>query len=435
MKLSLTLLILFVGLLKPSNQTESFFAFLLFSSITSFFIFDSETVTSNLKKILLFSIFIIAPLFLVTTEYMVIGLIGAVLGVALTIPFINKLKQQPYLFLVLIICSFLIVSASMSKSVLQTISTIPAPESYSDDKQGFLRIFYFVEQGDNYYESLTRSHIEDIRSHTVPQDLMGWRLPTHVYLWLLFPFSGGLSIYLFFLTICSLMIIVSYLIAAVTLPGKYAILSPYLLFPYLLFASTSIEFLHTDWWAFMPFSIALYLFFINKKRFSSAFFSLALITRELYIIPFLAFCLFVLIRKKLRNILFIVAPVFIFIFAMLVHYFQVIKYTNLVISTRFHEIDLQPIFAMLSYASNKYLLVDYRVFSLVLGVSVLFFLLNYKNLNDMVKTIFLIIILQIVLYSFFGANKYSDYWGINFIPLLLIIYPVILLYDKHSNKN
>src|SRR5438045_1099120 len=66
----------------------------------------------------------------------------------------------------------------------------PQPKSYRSDEISFLRTFYLMEKGVNYYNAFKISREEFIGGDIVRADVFTWRMPTVFYLWSLLANDG-----------------------------------------------------------------------------------------------------------------------------------------------------------------------------------------------------------------------------------------------------
>src|SRR3989344_9154753 len=155
---------------------------------------------------------------------------------------------------------------------------------YNNDPGVLLATYKSVENGRDYYESYKQAQLGRFSQSIIPGDIWGWRLPTIFYIWKIVP-GGTLSIYVLYLILAATILYVAFLINRMFLPENLALLSPYLIFPYLHFAARDQMLLETEWWSAAFFIIGLY-FLINKRWFwTTLLFCLTVMVRELYVLP------------------------------------------------------------------------------------------------------------------------------------------------------
>ena len=350
----------------------------------------------------------------------------------------NTVKNLNNIFVAHLIIFFLISSYFNSYALRSEISKEPLPKSYFNDYLGFLRNFYLVEKGYSYYEGLVITHTEDGRSSTLPQKVWNWRLPTYAYLWKIFPGTGGLSVYVFFLALSSTALYFTYQIGRVFLSPNQAVLVPYVLLPYFHFAARDLSFLEMEWWA-LPFSIFA-VFFYLKDRFVLTFISatFALLLRELFLIPVVTFLVLSIFSKNYKKAMTFFISITIILALLGGHY---IKVTSLIPRTlESFRPDFQPfdpyIFQQtLSYGSVDYLFFRFRPFLALLILTPFILAINFYRRKISLNLLLIpLTALSMAIFTLKFASKDADYWGVTYVPLLLISI-VFLLFRLVNNEN
>lgn len=328
-----------------------------------------------------------------------------------------------------IIAAFLVTSWVNSDSLRRYLVREPLAETYRTDMDDFLKTYYLMEKGSDYYTSFKTAVAENAFKDRVSGNLWSWRLPTVFYLWKLLPGSNGMGIYVFFLTTCVVSLYMAYKIAKNTIGERYAILSPYLLFPYLHFAARDPTLLQTEWWGILPMFLGIYFLLKRRPVGIVVSFTAAVLIRELFIVPIMFITILLIIRKeKLWKTL--VIPIGIFIIFLLMHSGWVSQ--QVMISPRF----LAPRFsgskdillATLAFGSWEYLWYRLRVFLVfyVMGLIGLIRQIRLIGKDAATLLVFLSFYIFPLSFLFIGTSIYNDYWGIFYMPFVLVSVPFIL---------
>lgn len=423
MNLPSAVFLLLIGFPRPANVVELFVNGFVFFTYLNYF--ANEYLSKKQTILIAFVPTMIIAIWLLSTPYALSLLLSFTISFLVFPQLLKLINKKPVYLLFPIIISFIVITATGATKVVNKVKREPQPETYADDKIGFLRIFYQVEKGNNYYYSLQKTHIEDVRADTVPNDLFSWRLPTHAYLWNIIPLKGGTSIYLAFIILSVLLLFEAYKISSLFIKPVEATLSSYMLLPYLSFASTSIEFLQTDWWALFFFVPGYYFHLKNNRILASLLFFSSIATREIFAIPLIVLIIVEILVKKKTAVVHLILPLILLSILVAYHYTQVSQFTPLTIVTRGHEISTYILHKTLSYGSVKYLLVDYKPFTILVVVVTLITIVKRSPLFLTAPTL-----VPAALMLKFGASEHTDYWSILYIPLLLIIIPIVINFDK-----
>lgn len=418
----LALAFLVFGLIKPLSSFD-FTYFFVFGIVVTFFFSNLKTGKDR------------AGFFIVTVALALILSISQNLNWLLAVAFIfpggiyayfllKYFSRWPTLIVFHLILFFLISSFLNSSTLRTTVSKEPQANTYSNDYLAFLRNYYLVEKGYNYYDALVLSHTQDVRSNELPPNFWNWRMPTYVYLWQIFPGTGGYPVYLFFLLISSSTMLVVYWTTSQFLDKKISVLSPYLVLPYFHFAARDISFLAMEW--FGLFFVLVTLFFVLKRKFILIFISglLAALLRETFIVYILSLTALSFIFKKYKIAAALILSFSIFLVFLIIHVLRVYNYIptkGFSLENLIHQINPLVVQQTLAYASQDYLLIRLRPFLIALTVTLLCLaILLYRKRLNFELLILPISSLCMVLVTASLANLEADYWGITFVPLILI---------------
>lgn len=306
----------------------------------------------------------------------------------------------------------------------------PTVGAYRSDELIFLKTFYLVKNGQDYYRSFAQSVAGDTRGIVLTRDTFQWRLPTIFYLWKFTSIDGYfVFVNFWFLTLVSLICI--YLILKKFIGSRLALLGPVLAIPYFLdtlFYKTS--FLFTEWWAWFFFIFGLSFFLYQKKKAAFIFLLLAALTRELMILPLILFFVYSLFLKKDRR--FFLAIIALTIVFFVFHALNVGRQENIIPSSgsslfgRLHSFDKQSFLTMISFSMRKYPLVNFKSHYLIVllaGVSLAVNLARKQTRE--VLYIFIAGFSFLLLLPFITTSLYNDYWGALFMPTLILTIPLV----------
>ena len=299
---------------------------------------------------------------------------------------------------------------------------------YNNDPGVLLATYKSVENGRDYYESYKQAQLGRFSQSIIPGDIWGWRLPTIFYIWKIVP-GGTLSIYVLYLILAATVLYVAFLINRMFLPENLALLSPYLIFPYLHFAARDQMLLETEWWATFLFIISIYL--LNKKKLflTTVFLSLTLMVRELFILPVGLMLVFSIFKNKRLAPVFLI-PLCGFLILFVYHIWRVSRYidaTGTLFTARLISNGVFFVQQTFAFASWEYLLYQIRPLAL-LAILAIVGTLNLIRTKKYFEGIILSLALLPFPISFlrFGTVPYNDYWGIVYVPLAIILSPLFL---------
>ena len=354
--------------------------------------------------------------------------VGMICGFFITyfLNFIGLIKRSA---IFVIIVTFLALSWASSAPVRGVLSSDLSKYAYNNDPGVFLKTYYLIEQNVNYYDALNSAQLGRFGQHIVNGDVWGWRLPTIFYIWKYLPSSSGLSIYALFLILASALLLVSYKIGRRYLGARLAILPSYLLFPYLHYAGRDQTFLQTEWWSVPIFVIAIYLFITRKHFYSIILLSLTVLIREVYIFPIGLIFIYLLITQKKNSRLFLI-PIIAFLILLIFHISRVNYYIDAygtLLSPRVVSNGLLFVQQTLAFASWEYLLFQFRPFIIFLVASLFGCFYIYKNINKNEGILWTLTFLPFpIAFLRFGTLPYNDYWGIIYMPTIIILAPLLL---------
>ncbi len=337
-------------------------------------------------------------------------------------------RLRKYAIWIVLTC-FLISSFATSSSLRAMLGRDLPLYTYNNDPGVILKTYKLMEDGIGYYDAFAISQKGRFGMQIVPQDIWGWRLPTLFEIWKVLPGKSGLNIHFLYLVLSCSFVYCSYLLSRRYLPEKLVLIPSYLVFPYLHFAALDPMLLGTEWWSVIIFFIAV--FFVIRRRLvlATLFFSLTLMVREVYILPLgLMFVYSIFKRRELTPVFLISLFAFLVIFSF--HMVFVARYINVwgtIFSPRVISNGFFFVQQTLAFASWEYLFFVVRPFWWFLVAAVGGCWLIYKRFDKTEAWLLLLSFLPFpIAFMKFGTLPYNDYWGIMYMPIVLILAPIAL---------
>lgn len=413
--------LLFLGLTNPVSGSilDLFLVFVLFSFlVSSVFIRD---------KLLIFSLlFVINCFFYIQGDHSGVIFLASVVGVLVQF-LLEKARRQNIAIIVVVL--IYVVSAFASSNDLRGMLTRDlAFFAYNNDPGIFLKTYQLVETGQPYYHSFIVAHDGRFAQRGTPTDIWGFRFPTLFYAWKFLP-GYGIGIYYLFLVMSTFALYCAYKISSKYIGKRLGLLSSYLLFPYLHYAARDQMILETEWWAVMVFLFGVYFLLYKRYFFATIFLAFSVLVRELFVIPLISFSLIFLLQK--RKLLFVaVVPVVAFCSLFLYHLASANQYISAYDSLfRPRVIPFGPLFLQqtLAFGSWEYLFYAFKPFYVFFAMAIVGSAHVFKKWSHFDGLIlFLCFIVFPVAFLKIGALPYNDYWGIMFMPQILVIAPLFL---------
>jgi len=207
------------------------------------------------------------------------------------------------------------------------------PPIVTRDRFLYLKTFYAMQNHDAPYiyamgYAFSRYSVGlGLSEHALPKATT-WRMPFVFYTWN-FLFDNGRELTFGFFLWCAFILLFFYIIGLRFLPPELAVIAPFLLIPFILFTAALLIFLMTEWWALLPFVIGLV--FLVYKRYSLAviFFTVAVISRELFVIHVFSLLCVALLIRKFRLALLLLIPLFGFLVVFVFHYFSLLDFYDI----------------------------------------------------------------------------------------------------------
>lgn len=337
------------------------------------------------------------------------------------------------IFLISIVIYFFRFSAK-TVSFLKT-NDFSEPKIIRSDEMLYLKVFYLVKAGKNYYKALPVAFRNDSRQNKLTKDPFMWRLPTVYYFWRLFA-SNGTQIAILFWLFAFLSFSSVFFILKKFIPWQVAVFGPFLVsFYFKDVFNYSTSFLFHEWWGWFFLIFALTCFVYKKLSIAILFFALSTLTRELFIIPIGVSFVYSLLIKKNRLVFFI--PVIVFVIFYIIHIGN-IKNSLLPDSLSFsHYLKFNKIafLNMTAFSMREFPFINFRSNLFLIATSFIstFFIvfrIRKENINYLLLSLWILLLVLP-----FAAQSFNNYWGITFMPTLIGFSPLIfVLYEKNHKK-
>ena len=323
---------------------------------------------------------------------------------------------------------FLVTSWRNSLELRTYLIHEPVSETYRSDLDDFLKTYYLMQRGQEYYLSFSQAVTENAFKGYVAQNLWAWRMPTVFYFWKMIPGPAGISIYVAFLLLAALALHAVYRILARLLPETQrhlGILAPYMFYPYLHFAARDRVLLHTEWWAVFFMLFAIYGYVSKKPVLFMGCLLIALLMRELFIIPVGLAGIWFWLKKDKTAVRILITiggfGLFFVLHSLIVK--RLMFSTATFASPRVHVLGKDIILSTLAFGAWEYFFFRIRIF-LVFYVLAVFGLVRHLHRS---YGFLLCFVLMPVSFLILGSSIYNDYWGIFYLPFVLISVPLILV--------
>lgn len=331
-----------------------------------------------------------------------------------------------------LIAVFLTTSWINSGKLRQYLTHEPLAETYRTDMDDYLKTYYLMEKGETYYTAHETATQLNAFKTGLSGNIWSWRWPTLFYVWKLLPGQNGIVIWYAFILLTSVTLIAVWQIGRAYFPrslSHYAILGPYLLYPYLHFASRDPTLLQAEWWGASFYLIGLAYLAVSKSRWAFLLIGLAVLVRELFIIPVVltALGLFIL-RKKEWQIFALI--ILLFIIGLYWHSQQIMLvygFSQEFWTPRIHTLGKQILLVTFAFGAWEYMFYKLRIFMILYVVGLIALLREViGGENQTLGWAFINFYIFPISFLFIGTSIYNDYWGIFSIPFVLASTPFIL---------
>lgn len=328
---------------------------------------------------------------------------------------------------------------SKARALIVEISQEPELETYTTDMRAYLRTYYQIRQGKPYYQSLAESVVGDATRDNLPGEIWGWKSPVIFYAWALLPGPAGLSVYIAFLLFLLATLFAIYKLAK-KFVGRWAILAPYLVFPYFLLPLTEITLFQVEWWALCFFILGLTFLFYQKFLPACLFFSLTIFTRELFVFHLLTLLAASLILRKKIHVLVLSLPIILLVcFYILYHIPNIYRFESFGSMTSWWRTGLirgwHLVRPTLAFSQVNYLLFflqPLRLFLVMATLGLGSLLARNRHREQSLLSLASFLAFFFFIFAFGIQTRWQDYWGIYYVPLAIAFSPTVLTLFDHG---
>jgi hypothetical protein len=358
------------------------------------------------------------------TPPLLVGILGGALGWGIASILSEKKKAMSYVtyFLLILICiNFVWVSLDLNPSSILMAWEEPAPGQYNNYNSLNLKTFYLMKHGVGFYQAYSLAYAEKADTPGMtPGNLWNWRLPTVFYLWNWLLPKDGFYIFYLYLIICIMMLWFSYSIASVYLEPPLGLVAPLSVVPLFVYGAAGFWYTFPEYWGVFFLMAALWGIFKNNLPLIAVGFILALITRSFFLIPWFGIMLFALIKKEKKEIPAYILPASVFLFAFLAHYSKVMGMSGAEVSPPGEWVrgNFQHFFATIRFSS---VLLSGHLISLSLIIVMAIITTVIMRHDEKIRMLAGSAFLPMILFMFVGPDTERAYWGIIYLPVLILL--------------
>ncbi|MBI4744692.1 MAG: hypothetical protein HY776_07750 [Actinobacteria bacterium] len=332
-----------------------------------------------------------------------------------------------YFLLIFILVNFVNTTIFQNERLIKFASVEPSAEQYAFDGLIFLKTFYLMKNGSDYYNSFSLASLLDSRNDRAPWRIQFFRMPTIFLFWRYFLPAGGENIIYNFVLFSLFCLISSFLLIRKFSDNRTAILAPFILAPYLVYGATSQWFMAIEYWGLF-FAIIAVVFYVYDRLILAIIFSLiAVSVRELYLfLPLTGFIVGVY-KKNFKEAMFWIFSIAGFILIYIIHYIAASSFLDSSLTDAsswgaWFNGGLAFLVRTMSFGLYYFKGMEFFRLASFLALIGLFFL------NENYKKLFLagIIFIPLISFLFIGTGYWGDYWGIIYIPFALMLSPLFL---------
>jgi hypothetical protein len=231
-------------------------------------------------------------------------------------------RAAPSVLLLLVTINYIALCFTWDPGYVTMLASEPSGR-INHDGVLYIKIFYNLEHGMNYYTALGRAYADRTGTPRPPDRIQQWRLPTAFMLWSwLFPADCRYVFFLYIL-LSSVTLWVAFLIARTAVGPVPALMAPLLLAPYFLNGAVFTWFSSAEFWGLFSIFWGLLLYIRKRESLSAVFFACALLFRELYALSWLVPWTLSVFTRHIRKFLLWLSVPAPFALLYLYHYFSV----------------------------------------------------------------------------------------------------------------
>ncbi|MGH8102883.1 MAG: hypothetical protein ACREIW_16420 [Chthoniobacterales bacterium] len=302
-------------------------------------------------------------------------------------------------------------------SVSNWVAHEPSWKGYAFDGDLYLRVFYRMKSGVDYYAALADAFLGHAHKIQAPTSVLGWRLPTLFLFWKIF-FPSGAALAKGFLILGVLSGIMAFLAARALSTASLAIPVAALVCGYLFYGAVTAWLPMMEYWA-VPMSLtALFLFATGRTASAALPALLAPLIREVYIFLLLGGLIAAFALRERRPILAWISAGLGFAVVWFIHYVHVKSMIGLASTSADWlqgggwRLALGCItFSTAALFNSLFTAVAFAA----MGIA------GLALIRSRATRIFaLVSTLPLLLVTPFFGNQWNSYWGISIMPLAFV---------------
>lgn len=349
--------------------------------------------------------------------------------------FIKEQINSEYIAIALLIVlmfNFLIVTSGPSAGIASGSAIEPPAESYAFDGIFFLKMFYLVDQGIDFYEAYDIGFQHDKRFDAPPPIIGGWRMPTTFWFWSVIA-SRGDHLVNYFIFFSLVLMACAYLIARKFTEPAFALIGASLVGTYMLFGSASWWYTELEYWGLFLALPAATLYLYDKRYWALPLALLAGLMREWIALILIAGLIINLLNRRwIESGIWATACTF-------VGGAYFLNIHNIVEYTKQANLPLSLETAGMGQGGIGFILYTLQFGSSFFtgGLNLLYILFFMGIIGAVVTGIrtknfywAALIILPLTVFMFYGSGRvpgeppgWNDYYNINFMPYILVAVP------------
>ena len=241
---------------------------------------------------------------------------------------LTSYKHTKLTFMLLLSVIYVILGVNLSSPLRNTVNIEPMNKSYNHDGLFYLKVYYQMKKGSNYYDSLKESFLQDKRNikNQVPQFWFGWRSPVIYYLFKLFQRPSTIIYVFVFLSLVSILCIFLWFRKLTSF--LYSITAVSFLIPYFLYGASSMWFMFMEYWGLFFFVFGITAYIYKYFNLSVLFLCISVFIRELYLILLFGLFLSCIFKRDFRYSIKLIGIVLLFSIFLAFHINNVIPYLD-----------------------------------------------------------------------------------------------------------
>lgn len=338
-----------------------------------------------------------------------------------------------------ILVTFVLTTMIEGENIRMMLTQEPKAEAFNADGWLFLKTYYYVNRGMDYYQAFAQAYGEDGRNTGLPPDLWGFRSPVPFYFWSWATFGQAKLIYWWFVLMVLGVLTISFQIGQKIKPGLGNLIIPFLLMPYFVYPGTLHELMQLEWWGVLPLLVCLYGVLVDKPILIFLGGLLAPMMRETYALNVLGLGLTTLITKKTSLFRWFILVGGLYLVWLGGHAKAVFGILNpswtLVMSGRSHPLGLGFIMITLAFSTWRYLGAPWRLLTVYLGLVGMLGLKQlwlFPNKAKVVIWMFGLFGINLLVYGVIGLYPWGDYWGVTIGPGIILALGVLINQNDKS---